>query len=88
MEKASNNLIEAPGVLEEFDLAVRLGKFVIPFGASGWAAMAIWKKVMSEPEAYYGAVDVAAPLKVLGDAGRKDDEYIGAIFQMLDRLSS
>jgi len=58
----------------------------LTFGASGWAAQEIWKRVSDKPEAYYGGKDVAAPFKVLGQAGRSDDEYLKAIFDMLREL--
>jgi hypothetical protein len=73
--------------LEEFEIGTQLGTIPIPFGASGWAALEIWQEVSREPGRYFGATDVSAPLKILGDAGRGNDEYIGAIFEMIEKLS-
>jgi hypothetical protein len=84
-EHAKNTLI-APGVLEEFEIAIRLGKFPIPFGASGWAAHQVWEIVTKEPSRYYGGIDVAEPLRILGEPGRGNDEYIAAIFEMIEKL--
>jgi hypothetical protein len=75
------------GVLEEFEVGTQLGSVPIPLGASGWAALEIWKQVSSEPSRYFGATDVSAPLKILGDARRGNDDYIGAIFEMIEKLS-
>jgi hypothetical protein len=83
---SSSKTIDAPGVMEEFDIACRLRKVPVPFGASGWAAQNIWKKVREGPTTYYGKRDVSAALKVLGESGRTDDEYIGAIFQIFEEL--
>jgi hypothetical protein len=80
-------VVDAPGVLEEFGIATKLGKLVIPFGASGWAAQAIWRQVAAHPSKYYGGSDLSAELKVLGKSGGTDDEYTDAIFRMLERLS-
>jgi hypothetical protein len=76
----------APGVIEEFEIACRLGNIPVPLGASGWAAQEIWKRVSENPAAYYGDKNVTANLKVLGDPGKSDDDYVNAIFQMLKEL--
>ena len=76
----------APGVMEEFAIASRLGKVPIPFGASGWAAQEIWKRISENPDVYYARKDVVTPLKTLGEAGKSDDEYLTAIFDMLREL--
>jgi hypothetical protein len=75
------------GVLDEFEIATQLGTIPIPLGASGWAALEIWKQVSSEPSRYFGAADVSVPLKIIGDPGRGNDEYIAAIFAMIEKLS-
>jgi hypothetical protein len=80
--------VEAPGVMEEFDIACRLGKIPVPFGASGWAARSIWNRVSEQPNKYYDAKNVAAALRVLGEKGKSDDEYIGAMFQTFEQMSS
>jgi hypothetical protein len=78
--------IVGKGVLEEFEIATQLGTIPIPFGASGWAAHEIWKQVSKEPSRYFGAIDVSAPFKVLGETGRGNSEYIAAIFEMIEKL--
>jgi hypothetical protein len=79
-------LINAPGVMEEFEIASRLGKMPIPFGASGWATQSIWEEVRDNLRKYYGPCDVAAALDVLGTSGKTDDEYIAALFDILEKL--
>jgi hypothetical protein len=55
--------------------------------SSGWAELEIWKQVSSEPSRYFGAIDVSAPLTILGDAGRQNEDHIAAIFEMIEKLS-
>jgi hypothetical protein len=74
------------GVLEEFEIATQLGTIPIPLGASGWAALEIWKRINIEPSRYFGAINVSAPLKILGETGRENNEYIAAIFEMIEKL--
>jgi hypothetical protein len=83
---SNNAAVIAPGVMEEFKIATQLGTIPIPFGASGWAAQEIWNQVSDQPNRFYGAADVSAPLKILGGTGHRDDEYIAAIFEMIERL--
>lgn len=83
---SNNAAVIAPGVMEEFEIATQLGTIPIPFGASGWAAQKIWNHVSDQPNRFYGAADVSAPLKILGETGHRDDEYIAAIFEMFERL--
>lgn len=76
----------APGVMEEFEIATQLGTIPIPLGASGWAAQEIWKRVSNEPNRYFGTADVSAQLKILGETGRGNNEYIAAIFEVIKEL--
>jgi hypothetical protein len=84
----NSKMINAPGVIEEFAIASKLGKVPIPFGASGWAAQEIWQQVAKSPLSYFGEQQVWDALRVLGESGQTDDDYIAAIFQILDRLSN
>jgi hypothetical protein len=86
LDPAQQNAVVSRGVIEEFEIATQLGKIPIPLGASGWAAQQIWQLVSNEPSRYYGATDVSAELKVLGEAGRGNNEYIAAMFEMIDKL--
>ena len=86
LEPNSKAAIVAPGVMEEFEVATQLGTIPIPVGASGWAAQEIWRQVSNQPTRYYGATDVSAPLKILGEAGRGNDDYIAAMFEMIGKL--
>ena len=79
--------INALGVIEEFKIASELGKVPIPFGASGWAAQEIWREVTLNPGSYYGKEDLSEALRVLGESGKTDDEYMEAIFRILEKLS-
>ena len=87
LDSSGKTVVVAPGVIEEFEIATQLGAIPIPLGASGWAAQEIWKRVSNHPDRYYGATDVSVPLKTLGEAGRGNNEYIAAMFEMIEKLS-
>jgi Sir2- and TIR-associating SLOG family/SIR2-like domain len=86
-DPATNEVVTGKGVMEEFDVACNLGKMPVPFGASGWAAHSIWEKVSAQQDKYYGKANVSAPLKLLGESGKSDDEYVASIFRMIDDLA-
>jgi hypothetical protein len=77
----------SPGVLEEFAITTKMEKFPIPLGASGWSAMKIWEEVNADQERYYGKIDVADPLRILGESGLSDEEYLSAILEIISRCS-
>ena len=83
----SNAAAIGRGVMEEFEIAKHLGVVAIPVGASGWAAKEIWQQIANEPARFYGSVDVSQPLKILGEEGKTNAEYIAAVFEMIGRLS-
>lgn len=45
MDAGSGALVAADGVVEEFETAQRLGRVVVPVGATGGAAAEIWKRL-------------------------------------------
>jgi hypothetical protein len=82
----NDKIIGAPGVWQEFETGSRLNKIPVPFGASGWATENIWREVRNNSKHYYGSTDVATALDVLGTSGKSDDEYLAAIFEILEKM--
>jgi Sir2- and TIR-associating SLOG family/SIR2-like domain len=80
-------VISAPGVLEEFDITRDLERYVIPIGATGFAAAEIWQLVSNTQEVYYPGRDVREPLRVLGATSSTDEQLIAAVFDMINTLS-
>jgi hypothetical protein len=74
------------GVLEEFEIATKLGKYPIPVGATGRAAKVIWEKVMSNPTQYFPNHDVKKYLEVLGDESQDDEGIVTAIFGLINQV--
>jgi Sir2- and TIR-associating SLOG family/SIR2-like domain len=74
------------GVLEEFEIATKLGKYPIPIGSTGRAAKVIWERVVAEPTQYFLNRDVKKYLQVLGDETKSDEEIIAAIFDLINRI--
>ena len=78
----------APGVLEEFALAVKFGRVLIPIGASGWMASHILGEVRKDLPRYYGTADVAAELDALNDPHSANQAFINAIFSIIEKVQT
>ena len=49
----SGSVVEADGMLEEFDIAHRSGLLVVPVGATGYVAESLYGKISEEVSSYY-----------------------------------
>jgi hypothetical protein len=74
------------GVLEEFEITTKLGKYPFPVGATGRAAKVIWEQVVAEPTRYFPNHDVKNYLQTLGDETKSDEEIIAAIFGLINQI--
>lgn len=83
---ATGNIIVAPGVLQEFEIARAMKKYIIPIGATGHAALDIWTKVSQAPATYYPHVDVSRELRTLGDASKPPDALVEATLRIIKKL--
>jgi hypothetical protein len=78
--------ITASGVLEEWEIAKRMGKYPIPVGATGHAARRIWDEVTPSPETFYPKGGVQRHFKTLGDENSSDEDIIEAVFAIIKRI--
>lgn len=82
----SGKIVTAEGVLEEFEIVKRLGKYPIPLGFTGHASREIWEKVNRKLDDFYPSGGVKGHFKTLGDAKKNDSEIIEAIFAIINRV--
>lgn len=75
----------APGVLEEFGITSKLGRIPIPIGATGSAASQISAIVCGSLSTYYRNPDVESELKTLDDECATDEQYLMAIFSIIEK---
>jgi hypothetical protein len=55
LDPAAGVIIQADGVIKEFEIAISLGVIPIPIGCTGWAAKAIFDQIEAHPDRYLGA---------------------------------
>lgn len=83
LDEKSKKIVPADGVLEEFAITKRLGKYPIPVGATGDAAETIWQEVTSNLKDFYPQGGVKNHFDVLGNKSSIDDEIIAAVFNII-----
>ncbi|MBM3239220.1 hypothetical protein FJZ31_23240 [Candidatus Poribacteria bacterium] len=78
------------GVMEEFEVSTTppIHSYPIPVGATGFVAKQIWEQVRADFNRFFGPIDVACEMDVLGDAGRTDEELMEAIFTIIEKIRS
>ena len=82
-----SGLMDAPGVEEEFDLALAAGLTVLPVGATGFTAQRLWKKVKANFDNYF---EKPRGLKRLfnriGSSNTNADTLVASVLGILERL--
>ena len=81
-EKGDN----ASGVVEEYEIARKARKIVIPIGASGGAATELFTRTVADFEDIFRAKTRRTPLKKLGDGLASVDELVSALEELLDQI--
>jgi hypothetical protein len=82
----SGRIVLADGVIEEFKIVKKLGKYPIPVGFTGYAARRIWEEVTGSLDDFYPEGGVKGHFKTLGDPKKNDSEIIEAIFAIMKRV--
>lgn len=80
-------IIEANGVIREFEIAVEKGLIPIPVGATGFAAQSIWHTVSEMPNLYKGIEWILPLLAELADPTVVRTELVGKLIRIIQRLN-
>ncbi len=88
LDQASNKVIDASGMVEEFEIACSFGQYPIPVGATGHASQVLWKKVMGNLNHYYPKGGVKGFFQILGDRSKSNQEITDAIFAILKQVTA
>lgn len=85
------SVVLSNGVEEEVQIALRLGKPVIPVGLTGHVAHAVWEAARAAPDRYLPGIDCNTELKVMGNPASSVDAVVEAVIALLgkaERLAS
>ncbi|MCC2543016.1 hypothetical protein COJ79_20395 [Bacillus thuringiensis] len=83
----TQEIIDANGMVEEFDISVGNGAIPIPVGATGFTSKVLWKKVMDDFDNYVG-IEELKPLYIeLGDTNKTPKELIETVIKIINQLA-
>ncbi|MVT55283.1 hypothetical protein GPL17_33155 [Bradyrhizobium yuanmingense] len=82
-------VVNSPGVLAEFELAKKLGLWLVPVGASGFVAEQLWQEVMDHFDAYYrdSPRKVRGLLQSIGKVNGQPRDLVKVIIEIAELLS-
>lgn len=81
-------VVEADGVIEEFQLAVKQGVFPIPLGATGHAARTIWNEVNKSLSKFFPDGGVKGHFATLGKTTSTPEQLVDAVIGILKHLKA
>lgn len=80
-------VINADGMIKEFEIAIEGGAIPIPVGATGFASEVLWQKVMDDFDNYVGN-DALKPLYThLSDRSKSPEELIETVVKIIKLLA-
>jgi hypothetical protein len=84
----SRTQADSAGVLEEFDIAMKLGKIPVPVGATGFAARRIWETIEPRLAEVYKDVIDAELFRSLNDASLSTEELLQSVMTVIERVAA
>jgi hypothetical protein len=84
----AGKVVQADGMMNEFDIAVAQKKYPVPIGATGHVARAIWNIVMGDVPKYFPQGGVKAHLEILGSEKKTNEDYADAVFAILGKIGA
>lgn len=83
-----NNIINADGVIREFEISHQLGNFCIPLAFTGSAAETIYNLIIEKPEDYYENPEIILSyLKELSDPTKTMKQRIDIILKLIKNVN-
>jgi len=80
---SDGSVVLSSGIEEEVQIALRLGKPVIPVGMTGNVAQAVWEEAHKAPGRYLSGIDSKAELEMLGNSTATVQEIVRAVSSLL-----
>lgn len=83
----TKKVIDASGMIEEFDITVENGAIPIPVGATGFTSNALWQRVMEDFEKYVGIEELKPLFTDLGDESKTPEELMETVIKIINQLA-
>lgn len=78
-------VVSSTGVEEEVEIALSLGKPIIPVGMSGNVAQTTWAAANADPDRYLPGIECKSELAILGNADSTNEQVVAAVIALLRR---
>ena len=88
LDKATDNVVMADGVIQEFEIAKQLGLFPIPIGATGHAASQIWNEVFASLDKFYHKKGFKSDFETLNNPRKTNAELVEAVLAIIKRVKT
>ena len=82
----SGAVVHADGVRQEAEIARAQGRVVIPVGATGHVARELWEECRAKPQEFFGNIEVAGKLDILGDVSVPVEGLVQVVIDILKTL--
>lgn len=87
--KATGEIEDATGVIDEFEIAYQNGLLLIPIGATGFVSEILWKKVIGSFKDYFPNHEyLLDDFKTLGDSSLENSIIIQTVIKIINNLNS
>lgn len=86
-KRTDAGIVPADGVRKEIEIARQQGKIVLPIGATGHVARELWEQYRADLRTYFGDIDIAAKMDVIGTEASFDAAIVTAVIEILQLLN-
>ncbi|MEH7351645.1 hypothetical protein [Gottfriedia acidiceleris] len=85
-DEKTNNIVDANGMLEEFEISLEKGVVPIPIGCTDFVAQKIWQQVMADFTKYVPDESLESNYQILGKSDATDKEILDNVIQIINKL--
>ncbi|WP_028865371.1 SIR2 family protein [Psychromonas aquimarina] len=83
----NNEVVDAIGLIREFEISKAMGNLCIPIGSTGYATKIISDLILNSPEKYFENSKVAVPLiEKLADSNIPLPEKVDVVIELLNKI--
>ncbi|WP_188594645.1 SIR2 family protein [Paenibacillus silvae] len=86
IDGSTGAVIEANGMIEEFEISVNHGVIPIPIGATDFTAKKIWETVFNDFDRYVPDAELKDKYQLLGDVNQTDEALINTVIEIVNML--
>lgn len=79
-------IIDADGMIEEFEIATSSGAIPIPIGATGYTSRKLWEEIIEDFDKYIGIPSLKSQFEILGNEDNSDEYLIEVVLDIINEV--